>query len=216
MASRLEPTSRTALRRASTRGRFDTDTIHAILDEAYVAHVGFVVDGAPHVLPMAYGRVDDVLYLHGAAANAMLRALDDAPVCVTVTLLDGLVLARSAFHHSMNSRTVVLFGTATRVHDADEKRIAFDAIVDHAVPGRTAEARPPTDTEVRITSVVRVPITEGSAKVRSGGPNDEPGDLDLPVWAGQVPLRTTVGDPIQEDAQRGRGIAAPSPTRFVR
>src|SRR5690606_3073310 len=154
-SDRLEPTERTTVRRSAARGRYERDVVHAILDEAYVAHVGRVVDGQPRVLPMAYGRVGDVLYLHGAVGNAMLRASTDAEVCVTVTLLDGLVLARSAYHHSMNYRSVVLLGPARKVEDPDEKRRAPDAIVDHAPPGRSAVARPADDGELRATPVLR-------------------------------------------------------------
>lgn len=200
-ADELAPTPRTTLRRHAERGRFDRATVHEVLDEAYVAHVGFVVGGEPRVLPMTYGRDGDVLYLHGAAGNAMLRASAGAEVCVTVTLLDGLVLARSAFHHSMNYRSVVLLGTATKVTDDAEKRHAFDVIVDHVVPGRSEVARPSNDVELRSTMVLRLAIQEGSAKVRTGGPIDDPDDLDVPVWSGVVPLRLTPGEPEQDDAQ---------------
>ncbi|HEX5587697.1 MAG TPA: pyridoxamine 5'-phosphate oxidase family protein [Acidimicrobiia bacterium] len=209
-------TRRSAVRRLADRGRYDAATVHAILDEAYIAHVGFVVDAEPRVLPMTYGRIGDALYLHGAAGNAMLRALVDAPVCVTVTILDGLVLARSAFHHSMNYRSVVLFGIAARVEDTDEQRSAFDAIVEHSVRGRSAVARPPTASELRATSLLRVPIHEGAAKVRTGGPNDDEDDLDLPVWAGQVPLRLVAGEPIAEAAQAGRSLAPPAISALTR
>lgn len=212
----LSLTPRTKLRRQAERGRFDRATVNAVLDEAYIAHVGFVVDGEPRVLPMTYGRDGEVLYLHGAAGNAMLRASADAQVCVTVTLLDGLVLARSAFHHSMNFRSVVLLGTATKVTDDAEKRHAFDVIVDHVVPGRSQVARPSNDLEGRATMVLRLPIHEGSAKVRAGGPIDDPDDLDLPVWAGVVPLRLTPGTPEQDPAQTQPGLAPPPPASFNR
>jgi len=201
MTDALLPTDRTRVRRLPDRGRFDRATVHEVLDEAYLAHVGFVVDGEPRVLPMTYGRDGDVIYLHGAVGNAMLRASADAEVCVTVTLLDGLVLARSAFHHSMNYRSVVLLGTATRVDDDDEKRRALDAVVEHVLPGRSAVARPTNDAELRKTLVLRLPITEGSAKVRTGGPIDDPEDMDLPVWAGVVPLRLVADAPVQDPAQ---------------
>ena len=206
----LGPTSRTKVRRLAERGRYERALVHEILDEAYVAHVGFVVDGQPRVLPMTYGRVGDDLYLHGAAGNAMLRAADGAEVCVTVTLLDGLVLARSAFHHSMNYRSVVLLGTATKVTDEDEKRRAFDAVVEHVLPGRTGTARGATASEVRATAVLRLPIHEGSAKVRTGGPKDDPEDMDLPVWAGVIPLTLTTGDPVQDADQAHRDLEAPT------
>jgi nitroimidazol reductase NimA-like FMN-containing flavoprotein (pyridoxamine 5'-phosphate oxidase superfamily) len=201
MTDQLTPTDRTTVRRLAERGRSDLATVREVIDEAYIAHVGFVVDGQPRVLPMTYGRDGDVLYLHGAVGNAMLRAATDAEVCVTITLLDGLVLARSAFHHSMNYRSVVLFGTATKVVDEAEKRRAFDAIVEHVLPGRSAVARPTNDSELRATLVLRLPIEEGSAKVRTGGPKDDEEDVGLPVWAGVVPLRLTPSAPVQDPVQ---------------
>ena len=201
MSQPLTTTDRTTVRRLPDRGTDDRTTAHAVIDEAYLAHVGFVVDGEPRVLPMTYGRDGDVLYLHGAVGNAMLRASIDAEVCVTITLLDGLVLARSAFHHSMNYRSVVLLGRARKVEDEAEKRRAFDVIVEHVLPGRTQVARPPSDAEIRKTLVLALPIEEGSAKVRTGGPIDDDEDLDLRVWAGVVPLRLTPGDPVQDPAQ---------------
>lgn len=212
-ADRLEPTERTTVRRSAARGRYERSVVEAILDEAYLAHVGFVVDGQPRVLPMAYGRVDDVLYLHGAVGNAMLRAVAGTEVCVTVTLLDGLVLARSAYHHSMNYRSVVLVGTARKVEDLDEKRRALDAVVDHVLAGRSEVARPSTDGELRATLVVALPIREGSAKVRTGPPIDEPDDLDLPVWAGVVPIRTQADPPVQDPAQTLPLVAPRVPSR---
>jgi nitroimidazol reductase NimA-like FMN-containing flavoprotein (pyridoxamine 5'-phosphate oxidase superfamily) len=208
MSDQLTPTDRTTVRRLAERGRFDRATVHAVIDEAYIAHVGFVVDGEPRVLPMTYGRDGDVLYLHGAVGNAMLRASKDAEVCVTITLLDGLVLARSAFHHSMNYRSVVLLGTATAVEDAAAKRHAFDTIVEHVLTGRTEVARGANDVELRKTLVLRLPIEEASAKVRSGGPIDDDEDMDLPVWAGVVPLRLVPGEPIQ-DAQQTQALPVP-------
>lgn len=209
-------TPRSKVRRLADRGRFDRATVNEVLDEAYIAHVGFVVDGEPRVLPMTYGRDGDVLYLHGAAGNAMLRASADAEVCVTVTLLDGLVLARSAFHHSMNYRSVVLLGTATKVTDDAEKRHAFDVIVDHVVPRRSAVARSSNDSELRATLVLRLPIQEGSAKVRTGGPIDDPEDVGLPVWAGVVPLRLTAGEPEQDPTQTQAGLVPPPTSSFDR
>lgn len=214
MTDQLTPTDRTRVRRLAERGRYDRATIHEVLDEAYIAHVGFVVDAEPRVLPMTYGRIGDVLYLHGAAGNAMLRASSGAEVCVTVTLLDGLVLARSAFHHSMNHRSVVLLGTATKVDDDAEKRRALDAVVEHVAPGRSLMARPTSDAELRKTLVLRLPIEEGSAKVRTGGPVDEPEDMDLPVWAGVVPLRLVAGAPVQEPDQRLPDPTAPTTQRL--
>lgn len=208
----LRVTDRTKVRRLADRGRYERALVHDVLDEAYLAHVGFVVDGQPRVLPMTYGRDGDVLYLHGAVGNAMLRASAGAEVCVTVTLLDGLVLARSAFHHSMNYRSVVLLGTATKVEDPEEKRRAFDVIVDHVLPGRSEVARPANDSEVRTTLVLRLAIDEGSAKVRTGPPKDDPEDMDLPVWAGVVPLRLVANDPVQDPAQQA-ALPPPVATR---
>ena len=197
----LRQTDRTKLRRHAERGSFDRVLANSIIDEAYLAHVGFVIDGAPKVLPMTYGRDGDVLYLHGAVGNAMLRASAGTEVCVTITLLDGLVMARSAFHHSMNYRSVVLLGIAERVDDEAEKRRAFDVIVDHVLPGRSATAREPNAADLRTTLVLRLAIDEGSAKVRVGGAVDEPEDHDLEVWAGVIPLTLVAGEPEQDALQ---------------
>jgi uncharacterized protein len=196
----LEPTPRTVLRRKRERGRADWDTMAAILDEGLLCHVGFTDDGTTYVVPMAYTRVDDVLYLHGAAGNRTLRALAaGAEACVTVTLLDGLVLARSAFHHSMNYRSVVLLGPATRVDDEGEQLMAAAALLDHMAPGRSEDARGPTAAELRATLILRFPVVEGSAKVRTGGPVDDAEDMDLPVWAGEIPFRLVAGEPVPDD-----------------
>lgn len=216
----LFESARTKLRRHPERGSFDRALAEAVIDECYLAHVGFVVDGEPRVLPMTHGRDGDVVYLHGAVGNAMLRASADAEVCVTFTLLDGLVLARSALHHSMNFRSVVLVGTAQRVDDEHEKQRAFACILDHVLAGRSAEARAVTPSESRQTLVLRVPIEEGSAKVRTGGPIDDEGDLGLPVWSGVVPLRLVAGAPEQDALQRDdpavAGLAPPTPDRLER
>ncbi len=193
------PVDRTALRRRRERGVDDRSALDAILDEALVAHVGFVADHGPVVLPMAFARVADVVYLHGATGNAMLRNVaDGGPVCVTVTLIDGVVLARSAFHHSMNYRCAVILGQVRTVTDPDEVRCASDALVDHVAPGRSAEARPPTPEEIRSTLVVALDLDEWSVKVRSGPPVDDADDLALPVWAGVVPLSLERGQPIAD------------------
>jgi nitroimidazol reductase NimA-like FMN-containing flavoprotein (pyridoxamine 5'-phosphate oxidase superfamily) len=196
----LQPTTRTKVRRKADRGRYDWATIASILDEGVIAHVGF---GAPEgvcVLPMAYARVDDTLYLHGAAGNAMLRLLSGGDdVCVTVTLVDALVLSRSAFHHSMNYRSVVVVGSPEPVDDPDEKQRALRAVVDHNLPGRSDECRGPNDSELRTTRVIRLPITEASAKVRTGPPIEEPEDLALPFWGGVVPLVLTRGDAVADE-----------------
>jgi uncharacterized protein len=198
-ARQLTPTSRTKVRRLAERGRYDWSTIASILDEGLVAHVGFVGDGGVCVLPMAYGRVDDRLYLHGAVANAMLKASSGADVCVTVTLVDGLVLSRSAFHHSMNYRSVVVLGRAETVDDAGERDAALRAIVDHTVPGRSDACREPSDSELRKTRVLRLLLDEASAKVRTGPPIEDPDDLGLEHWGGVVPLRLVAGDPIPDE-----------------
>ena len=190
----LPVTERSAVRRLRERGSYDLAQINAILDEALLAHVGFGDGTSTWVLPMTYARVDDRLYLHGAAGNHMLRTLaGGTQACVTVTLLDGLVLARSAFHHSMNYRSVVLFGVPEVVTDDDEALLASAALVEHMVPGRAAETRPPTPAELRKTLILRFPIEEGSAKVRTGGPVDDPDDLARPVWAGVVPVTLAAG-----------------------
>jgi nitroimidazol reductase NimA-like FMN-containing flavoprotein (pyridoxamine 5'-phosphate oxidase superfamily) len=186
------------VRRRADRGSVDRALAYSILDEAYVAHVGFVIEGAPRVLPMTFGRVGDSLYLHGAVGNAMLRASAGAEVCVTFTVLDGLVLARSAMHHSMNYRCVVLYGRAERVDGEAEKRRAFDAVVEHSVSGRSAVARPANDLELRKTLVLRVPVDEASVKVRAAGPVDDPEDLGLPVWAGVIPVWLERGEPVAD------------------
>jgi nitroimidazol reductase NimA-like FMN-containing flavoprotein (pyridoxamine 5'-phosphate oxidase superfamily) len=208
----LAVTDRTRLRRKTDRGRFDWDTVRDILDEGLVCHLGFVAEGFPTVIPMAYGRIGTDLYLHGAAANHALKtSVSDTDVCLTVTLVDGLVLSRSAFHHSMNYRSVVVFGRATKVDDPDEKRRAVLAVVDHVAPGRTTACRPPTDEEVRATLVLRLPITEASAKVRTGPPAEEIDDLALPFWGGVIPITLTAGAP-QHDGAGDRSIADPSVT----
>jgi nitroimidazol reductase NimA-like FMN-containing flavoprotein (pyridoxamine 5'-phosphate oxidase superfamily) len=192
------PTDRTRLRRASDRGRYDHETIAAILDEGMVAHVGFALDGRPWVMPMAYARIGDQLYLHGAVGNHALGAIAaGAEVCVTVTILDGLVLSRSAFHHSMNYRSVMVFGTGRPVDDPAEQRRAADALVEHIVPGRSADTRSPTELELRATRIIAVAIEEASAKLRTGPPKEDHADLGLGHWAGVLPLRLAAGAPIQ-------------------
>jgi len=192
---------RVAVRRRADRGRYDAAAVHAVLDAGRVAHVGFVDGGQPFVLPMAYGRHGDRLILHGSRASRVMRRLaSGAAVCVTVTHLDGLVLARSAFHHSLNYRSVMVFGTARPIEDEVEQRSALDALVEHLVPGRTADARSATALELRQTLLAEVAITEASVKVRTGGPIDDPADLDLPVWAGVVPLAEAAGPPEPDPA----------------
>ena len=201
----LATTARSTPKRRSERGTHDRTLVNTILDEALVCHVGFVADHAPVVLPMTYVRIDDNLYLHGAAGNDMLRHLDrDGDVCVTVTLLDGLVFARSAFHHSMNYRCVVLFGRTERVTATAELQRVAAGLLDHLAPGRSRDARPPTAAELRNTLMLRLAITEGSAKVRTGGPLDEPDDLELDVWAGEVPLHLVAQSPIPDASSTER------------
>ncbi|MFI2373961.1 pyridoxamine 5'-phosphate oxidase family protein [Streptomyces sp. NPDC018964] len=196
------PTERTVPTRSPHRAAYDKELVHAILDEGYVCHLGFVRDGAPVVLPTLYGRVGERLYVHGSTGSRPLRAAGQAdpglPVCLTVTHVDGLVLARSAFHHSINYRSVVVHGTARDVTDPEEKRRALDALVDHVVPGRAADSRPANRKELAATAVIRLDLDEVSAKLRTGGVNDEPEDLALPHWAGVVPLRKGYGPPLAD------------------
>lgn len=176
------------------RGSYDRALVHAIFDEALVAHLGVSVDSGPRVLPTTFARAGEVVYVHGSVANRTFRAASGAPVCLTVTLLDGLVLARSAFHHSMNYRAVVVYGVASVVTGAEEKRAALDAIVERVGAGRSSVARPPTEAELRSTLVLAIPLVEVSAKVRTGGPLDDEADVDWPVWAGVIPLRLVAGE----------------------
>ncbi len=187
---RYETTARTQVHRLKDRASYDRAVVHAILDEALVCHVGFAVDGQVFVLPTTYARVGELVYIHGAAASRMLKVLREGiSVCVTVTILDGLVLARSAFHHSMNYRSVALLGRATDVTDLEEKEKALSAIVEHVSPGRMKVARPPNSKELAATRVLALPLEEVSAKTRSGGPLDDEADLALDVWAGEIPLK---------------------------
>ncbi len=193
------PTERTTLKRLPQRGFYDREVVYLILDEGFVCHVGFAVDGQPFVIPTAYGRVGDILYIHGSAASRTLRDLSGGiPVCVTVTLVDGLVLARSAFHHSINYRSVVILGAATMVEAAEEKMTALRAFTDHVIPGRWDDVREPNEQELKGTSVLALPLIEVSAKVRTGPPKDDEEDMRIPVWAGELPLRITAGSPIDD------------------
>ncbi|MCQ9184750.1 pyridoxamine 5'-phosphate oxidase family protein [Streptomyces sp. IBSBF 2953] len=196
------PTDRTVPTRAAEKASYDRDLVHSILDEGYVCHLGFVRDGAPVVLPTLYARVGETLYVHGSTGSRPLRMAGQAdpglPVCLTVTHVDGLVLARSAFHHSINYRSVVVHGTAYDVTDPQEKRAVLDALVDHVVPGRAADSRPANRKELAATAVIRLDLGEVSAKTRTGGVNDEPEDLALPHWAGVVPLRKGYDAPLPE------------------
>ncbi len=189
---------RSTVKRQPDRARYDAEAVHAVLDAAPMGHLGFVVDGQPFVIPMLYGRVDDAVFLHGSVASRLVRTTaGGVPVCLTVTLVDGLVLARSAFHHSMNYRSAVVFGTAVTV-EGDEKLVGLRAISDHLRPGRWQEVREPNDVELRQTSVLRLDVEEASAKARRGGPIDEPEDLALPVWAGVLPCEMVWGTPVPD------------------
>ncbi len=212
----FSPTPRTAVRRLPKRGVYDRAAVFAILDEALVCHVGFARDGQPFVIPTIFTRVEDRLYVHGSAASRMLDALAEGiDACVTVTLVDGLVLARSAFHHSMNYRSVVVLGRARLVIDPEEKRAALEAIVEHVVPGRSREVRAPSERELLATSVLRLDLVEVSAKIRTGPPVDDPEDMDLPCWAGEIPLRLVAQAPVA-DPQLGAGVEAPPIARNYR
>jgi uncharacterized protein len=199
MSQPQTPTPRTRVVREADRAVYDREAAYRILDEGFLCHVGFVADGQPFVIPTSYGRKDDSLYIHGSAASRMLRHLrDGVPVCITVTLLDGLVLARSIFNHSMNYRSVVVLGKAALVEDPEEKMAALHALSEHILPGRWADSRQPNERELKATSILRVPIEEFSAKVRQGPPVDDEPDYTFPTWAGVVPLETTAGAPIND------------------
>jgi len=205
----LDTTQRTKLARYPERGQFERATIHAIIDEALICHVGFAIAGQPFVIPTTHGRIAARLYLHGSIASRMLKTLKaSTPVCVTVTLLDGLVLARSAMHHSLNYRSVVILGAACEVADPDEKLEALNAIVNHVVPGRSALIRAPNSKELRATRVLCLPITEASAKVRQGPPVDLEEDYALSCWAGVLPLQLQAGQPI-DDPRLAPGTPVP-------
>jgi len=193
------PTTRTRLVREADRAVYDRAAAYAILDEGFICHVGFVSDSQPFVIPTSYGRRDDNLYIHGSAASRMLRHLAQSlPVCVTVTLLDGLVLARSIFNHSMNYRSVVVLGNAVLVDDPAEKLDALRLLSEHILPGRWNDSRQPNEKELKATSVLRLPINEFSAKVRQGPPIDDEADYAFPTWAGVIPLETIAGIPIND------------------
>ena len=200
MSESSAPTSRTRVVREPERGVYDRAAVYRILDEGFVCHVGFNLDGQPFVIPTSYGRSGDNLYIHGSAASRMLRNLDQGiPVCVTVTLLDGLVLARSIFNHSMNYRSVVVLGTAQVVQDPAEKLEALRSISEHILPGRWAESRQPNEQELKATFALRVPIAEFSAKVRQGPPIDDEQDYDFRTWAGVIPLETIARLPVPDE-----------------
>jgi uncharacterized protein len=207
------PTPRTRLVREADRAVYDRETAYRILDEGFLCHVGFVADGQPFVIPTSYGRKDDSLFIHGSAASRMLRQMKESvPVCVTVTLLDGLVLARSIFNHSMNYRSVVVLGKATLVDDPAEKLEALRLLSEHIIPGRWADSRQPNERELKATSVLRLPIEEFSAKVRKGPVVDDEEDYAFPTWAGVVPLKMLAGEPI-DDARLKEDLTVPAYAR---
>jgi uncharacterized protein len=200
MSNNLTTNLRTRVVREPQLAVYDRDTVNQILDEAFLCHVGFVADGQPFVIPTSYGRDGDMLYIHGSAASRMLRNLNQSvPVCVTVTLLDGLVLARSVFNHSMNYRSVLILGTATLVDDPAEKLAALRTLSEHIIPHRWDDSRQPNEKELKATSVLRFPITEFSAKVRVGPAIDDEEDYSFPTWVGVIPLDTTVGTAIRDE-----------------
>jgi len=212
----FETTERTRIRRMPQRASYDVAVVEAILAEGLYCHVGFSVDGQPYVIPTIYARFEDRLYIHGSAASRMLQTIGERmPVCITVTLLDGLVLARSTFHHSMNYRSVVILGEATEVTDRDEKMTALKAIVDHIMVGRWEDVRQPSDQELKATRVIRVPLDEVSAKIRTGPPVDDDEDYQLDCWAGEVPLTLVPQAPVADPLLRP-GIALPGYARDYR
>jgi hypothetical protein len=199
MSQPSTPTPRTRVIREAERGVYDREIAYKILDEGFLCHVGFVADGQPFVIPTSYGRKDNSLYIHGSAASRMLRQMKEGiPACVTVTLLDGLVLARSVFNHSINYRSVVILGKATLVEDPAEKLEALRLLSEHIIPGRWNDARLPNERELKATSVLRLPIEEFSAKVRTGPPIDDEEDYSFPTWAGVLPLKITLGVPTND------------------
>jgi len=207
--SDFTPTERTQVKRLPKRGKYERETVFAILDAGFVCHVGFSVDGQPYVIPTNYGRSGETVYLHGSAASRMLRTLSEGvPLSVTVTHVDGLVLARSAFHHSVNYRSVVILGTARLVTDPAEKMEALRVFTEYVMKGRWDDVRQPTEQELKATTVLALPLEEVSAKVRTGGPIDDEEDYALPVWAGVLPLETVAKEPLA-DPQRRNNPAVP-------
>ena len=213
--SSYEPTPRTQVKRRPTRGHYDKVQVHAILDSGFICHVGFAVEGQPYVIPTGYARDGEMLYIHGSAASRMLKTLGEGvDVCVTVTIVDGLVMARSAFHHSMNYRSVVALGRAQIVTGIEEKRNALRCFTNHIARGRWDDVRQPTDQELKATLVLALPLSEVSAKVRSGPPIDDEEDYEVRVWAGVIPLHTTAGSPVPGD-RVAAGALAPDAERLV-
>ncbi len=209
MSKEIIQTERTRVKRLPNRAAYDRETVYAILDAGFICHVGYVMDGQPYVIPTGYARIGDDLYIHGSSASRMLRNLaQGVDVCVTVTLVDGLVLARSAFHHSINYRSVVVLGNAKLVEDAAEKSKALEAFTEHVIPGRWPEIRWPSELELKATSVLKLPIEEASAKIRTGDPKDDEEDYAMDIWAGVLPLSTVPGEPI-DDSRLEKKIPVP-------
>jgi uncharacterized protein len=210
MSNSSLPTARTRVVREPQRAVYDRNAVYEILDAGFICHVGFSIDSQPYVIPTSYGREDDVLYIHGSAASRMLRhASNGIPVCVTVTLLDGLVLARSIFNHSMNYRSVVVLGAAFEIREREEKLAALHSLSEHILPGRWKDAREPNEQELKATTVLRLPIKEFSAKVRQGPAIDDEEDYSFSTWAGVIPLNVVAGDPVS-DARLVPGTSVPN------
>lgn len=205
----------TTVKRVPKRGHYDPATIHSILDQAYLAHIGFVAEGQPFVIPTLYGRRGELLYIHGATTSRLLKQMVQGKICLTVSIIDGLVLARSAFHHSMNYRSVVLLGQPELVEEAEEKELGLKVISDHLIAGRWEEVRPPNAKELKATTVLKLAIEEGSAKIRTGHPVDDKEDYELAIWAGQVPLRRVAATPIGDDALASHIPISPSVQAYV-
>lgn len=217
MTDELKTTERTELKRVPERGHFDRDVVNAIIDEAMICHVGIVdEDGRPVVIPTFHGRDGDDLLIHGSAASRLLRTARNSEISVSITLIDSLVVARSAFHHSANYRSVVLFGVPEQITDDDEASRALDVLVEALIPGRSGEVRPHTRNEIKATSVLRLPITEASAKIRNGPPVDDDEDMDTEVWAGLLPINTTFGEPSTADDMRMDLPPSPSIANYER
>ena len=213
MSNNSAPSARTRVVREPQRAVYDRTAAYEILDEGFICHVGFASDDQPYVIPTSYGRSGDVLYIHGSSASRMLRhATSGAPVCVTVTLLDGLVLARSIFNHSMNYRSIVILGTAQEISNREEKLAALRAMSDHILPGRWNEVRPPSEQELKATTILRLPIEEFSAKVRQGPPIDDEEDYSFPTWAGVIPLNLIAGEAVG-DERLSPGVGVPEYAR---
>lgn len=209
-------TDRTKVKRVPKRGVYDQQTVYSILDAAYLAQIGFIFQNQPFVIPTLYGRLNDCLYIHGATSSRMLKSIINHPICFTVSLVDGIVLARSAFHHSMNYRSAVLLGSPSLVEDPEEKKLALKIISDHLIPDRWEESRLPNSKELKATTVLKLAITEASAKIRTGDPVDDKEDHQLNIWAGQIPLKTIALDPINDALLRSEIPLSKSAQKYIR